>query len=221
LNNVKKWGYDVNRTKKERTQQEILEAAKAIIHAEGHESLTVRHLAAKTGLAYTSLYYHFKDLPALLWTLRLAMIEDMMADLSCLELSREDPREELLAALFHYTAYFFQHPTVFRFFYFCHFVQPEGDDRYQRLQARFGTIWQDSFARLVEARLIAAEDIDLVARTIIYALQGMITLSFSANGLMTQASIQTELGRLVDYLLHQSIHGLSPRLNVRLREDLE
>ena len=188
-------------SKKERTLQEILRAAKAIVHADGHESVTVRHLAEKTGLAYTGLYYYFKDLNALLWTLRLEMIEDMMAELSAVDLTQEDPVEELLAGFSCYTAYFFQHPTVFRFFYFCQFAQPEEDELYLKLQARMGELWQRSFARLVQSGQVLPEDIDLLARTIIYALQGMINLSFSANGGMTQETVQSELERLVHYLL--------------------
>lgn len=188
-------------SKKERTLQEILRAAKAIVHADGHESVTVRHLAEKTGLAYTGLYYYFKDLNALLWTLRLEMIEDMMAELSAVDLTQEDPVEELLAGFSCYTAYFFQHPTVFRFFYFCQFVQPEGDDRYLKLQKQMGEIWQQSFARLVQSGQVLPEEVDFLARTIIYALQGMITLSFSANGGMNQETVQSELERLVHYLL--------------------
>lgn len=188
-------------TKKERTYQEIIQAAKVIVRDEGHNAVTVRRLAEKTGLAYTSLYYYFKDLNALLWTLRLDMIEDMIADLSAADLQHEDPVAELLAALFSYVDYFFQHPTIFRFFYFCHFDQPEGDDRYEKLQARFGGIWQASLARLVQAQIIPAHDLDSLARTIIYALQGMMTLSFSANGLMSSEAVQSELARLVRYLL--------------------
>lgn len=188
-------------TKKERTYQEIIQAAKVIVRDEGHNAVTVRRLAERTGLAYTSLYYYFKDLNALLWTLRLDMIEDMIADLSAADLQHEDPEAELLAALFSYVDYFFQHPTIFRFFYFCHFDQPEGDDRYEKLQARFGGIWQASLARLVQAQIIPAHDLDSLARTIIYALQGMMTLSFSANGLMSSEAVQSELTRLVQYLL--------------------
>lgn len=188
-------------TKKERTYQEIIQAAKVIVRDEGHNAVTVRRLAERTGLAYTSLYYYFKDLNALLWTLRLDMIEDMIADLSAADLQHEDPVAELLAALFSYVDYFFQHPTIFRFFYFCHFDQPEGDDRYEKLQARFGGIWQASLARLVQAQIIPAHDLDSLARTIIYALQGMMTLSFSANGLMSSEAVQSELARLVRYLL--------------------
>ncbi len=187
--------------KKERTLQEILRAAKAIVHADGHESVTVRHLAAQTGLAYTSLYYYFKDLNALLWTLRLEMIEDMVSELTAVDLVHKNPVEELLARLSQYSAYFFQHPNVFRFFYFCQFVQPEGDDRYQRMQAQMGEIWQRSFARLIHSGQVLPQDIDFLARAIIYAMQGMITLSFSANGLMTQETVQSELDRLVHYLI--------------------
>jgi hypothetical protein len=72
-------------------------------------------------------------------------------------------------------------------------VQPEGDDRYQKLQERFGSIWQTSFFRLTQNGIIRADNIDLIAKTIIYALQGMIMLSLSSNGTLDQESTKKEL----------------------------
>lgn len=190
-------------SKKERTQKEIIEAAKNIIRDKGHEAVTVRNLAEVTGYSYTNLYYYFKDLNALLWSLRLAMIEDMITELTAASLTKEDSVEEILSAFFSYTEYFFKHPNVFRFFYFYPFAQPEGDDSYQNLEQRFHSIWQTSFSRLVQEGVIQTEDIEVVAKTIIYALQGMILLSFSANGAAKKEDIKAELVKLVNYLFRK------------------
>lgn len=191
-------------TKKERTQKEIIMAAKDIIHDKGHEAVTVRNLAEVTGYSYTNLYYYFKDLNALLWSLRLDMIEDMITELTSASLTKEDSVEEILSAFFSYTDYFFKHPNVFRFFYFYPFVQPEGDDSYQKLEQRFHGIWQTSFFRLIQEGIIRTEDIEVVAKTIIYALQGMIMLSFSSNGATKKEDIKDELIKLVNYLFKKN-----------------
>ncbi len=194
----------MKQTKKERTQKEIIEAAKDIIHDKGHEAVTVRYLAEVTGYSYTNLYYYFKDVNALLWTLRLDMIEDMITELASISFKKDDPVEEILGAFFCYTDYFFKHPNVFRFFYFYPFVQPEGDDSYQKLEQRFHSMWQTSFIRLIQEGIIQTEDIEVVAKTIIYALQGMIMLSFSSNGATQKEDIKDELIKLVNYLFNKN-----------------
>jgi AcrR family transcriptional regulator len=194
----------MKQTKKERTQKEIIETAKDIIHDKGHEAVTVRYLAEVTGYSYTNLYYYFKDVNALLWTLRLDMIEDMITELTSIPFMKEDPVEEILDAFFCYTDYFFKHPNVFRFFYFYPFVQPEGDNSYQKLEQRFHSMWQTSFIRLIQENIIQTEDIEVVAKTIIYALQGMIMLSFSSNGDTKKEDIKDELVQLVNYLFNKN-----------------
>lgn len=192
-------------TKKERTQKDIINAAKVIIHEKGHEAITVRYLAELTGYSHTNLYYYFKDLSALLWTLRFDMIDDMISELSSVPYKKNDPVEEILEAFFCYTDYFFANPNVFRFFYFYPFVRPEGDDSDQKLEKRFQGIWQESFGRLIQEGIIQAEDIEVVAKTIIYALQGMIMLSFSSNGSAQKEDVKEELKKLVNYLFRKNV----------------
>lgn len=191
-------------TKKERTQNEIIQSAKKIVHDEGYEAVTVRHIAELTGYSHTNLYYYFRDLNDLFWVLRLDMIEDMITELTAVSFAEDDPAEEILEAFFCYADYFFKHPNVFRFFYFCTFVQPEGDDAYQKLEDRFRGIWHRSFFRLIQEGVIQPKDIEIVSKTIIYALQGMIMLSFSSNGTSEQEDIKEELTKLINYLLHKN-----------------
>lgn len=191
-------------SKRERTQKEIIEAAKNIIHDKGHEAITVRYLADITGYSYTNLYYYFKDLNALLWALRIDMIEDMITELTSISFTKDDPVEEILGAFFSYTDYFFRHPNVFRFFYFYPFIQPEGDDSYQKLDQKFQGLWQTSFFRLIQEGILRTEDIEVVAKTIIYALQGMIMLSFSSNGSMNHEYVKEEIVKLINYLFKKN-----------------
>lgn len=194
----------MKQTKKERTQNEIIEAVKTIVHDRGHEAVTVRCLAEITGYSHTNLYYYFKDINALLWALRLNMIEDMIIALTSIPIKKDDPVEEILDSFFCYTDYFFNHPNVFRFFYFYPFVRPEGDDSYQRLEERFQNMWQASFIRLIQEGIILTEDIEVVAKTVVYALQGMIMLSFSSNRAAQKEDIKDELKKLVNYLFRKN-----------------
>lgn len=194
----------MKQTKKERTQKEIIKAAKDIIHDKGYEAVTVRYLAKLTGYSYTNLYYYFKDVSALLWTLRLDMIEDMITELASISIKNDDPVEEILSFFFCYTDYFFKHSNVFRFFYFYPFVQPEEDDNYQKLEQQFQNMWPTFFIRLTKEGIIQIEDIEVVAKTIIYALQGMIMLSFSSNGATKKEDIKDELTKLVNYLFNKN-----------------
>ena len=186
--------------KKERAVRELLEAAKNIIHNEGHESVTVRRIAQLTGYTYPILYHYFKDLNSLLWTLRLEMIEDMISFLQYLPDGDISPIEEIKQIFKMYTAYFFDHPNVFRFFYFYAFKQPAEDEDYDQLELRFQTMWQGTFARLLEDGIVDAADIEMTAKTIIYSIQGMIMLSLSANGSLGRTEVELELDKLIAFL---------------------
>lgn len=192
-------------TKKELTQREIIQAAKEIVKEKGHEAITVRYLAEVTGYSYTSLYYYFKDLNGLLWSLRLDMIEDMIQEITAISFKMDDPVAEIISAFSYYSDYYFKQPNVFRFFYFYPFVEPQGDDSYQMLAQRFNGMWQRSFMRLVQEGFIQPEAIEVVAKTIIYALQGMIMLSFSSNGATTKEDIKEELEMLVNYMCKRQL----------------
>jgi len=190
--------------RKDRTISEILDAAKGIVHQDGHEAVTVRHLAERTGYTHTNLYYYFKDLESFLWSLRMAMIEDMIDELQSAPQRENDPVDDVIMAFFRYTNYFIDHPNVFRFFYFHSFIQPEHDDRFQALEQRLQGTWQTTFHRLIQLGVVRAEDLDTVARTIIYAVQGMLLLRLSSNGPEKQQDINQELTGMIRFTLSKT-----------------
>lgn len=198
--------------KREQTIQILIEAAKQIVHEEGHGAITVRKVAEKTGYSYPILYHYFKDLNDLLWKLRFEMIEDMIRELTA-PLAKEGPTEimaeevifepvdELVSVFKRYANYFFENPNVFRFFYFHPFAKPENSLEYDQLEHRFSTLWENTFAGLIQIGLLSPSDIATFAKTIIYSLQGMIMLSLSANGTLTQSDIEKELDIQIAFLL--------------------
>lgn len=197
---------NIKASKRAETQRVLLEAAKSIVLSDGHEAVTVRRVADLTGYSYPIMYHYFKDLNALLWTLRLEMIGDMVKDL---KEATPPPTGAHKAALisqikeiFHlYAQYFFKHPTVFRFFYFHNFSKPEDDQEYTLLEASFSEGWFETFGGLVKLGVLSADAVEIVAKTIIYSLEGMIMLSLSKNGSLTENDVYEELNQLISYLL--------------------
>jgi|GEM_PF-673051 AcrR family transcriptional regulator len=187
-------------TKKEWTQKKIIEAGKYIIHEKGYEAITTRYLAEVSGYSHTNLYYYFKDINTLLWELRIDMIEDMIKELTGISYEKTDPIEEIIEDLFGYISYFFKHPNVFRFFYFYPFIQPEADVSYKNLEQKFNGLWQKSFIKVTQEGIVKIEDMQIIAKTIIYSLQGMIMLSFSSSGITKEDNIKDELVKLIYYL---------------------
>jgi len=60
----------------------------------------------------------------------------------------------------------------------------------------------------VQSGIIRANDIEVIAKTIIYALQGMIMLSFSSNGTAKQDDINKELAKLINFLFKKNKDNL-------------
>jgi AcrR family transcriptional regulator len=197
--------------KKQQARQLFIDAAKQIVLSDGHDAITVRRVADITGYTYPILYHYFKDLNALYWDLRLNMIEDMIKALTDVPVQTtiainspiDDPLKEVLQSFLAYCDYFFQHPNVFRFFYFHDFIKPEGNEDYAHLEQRFAAMWQGTFSKLISANYMNVEDVAIVSKTLIYAIQGMIMLSLSSNGSLTQKEIHVELEMLVKYLFKQ------------------
>ena len=205
--------------KREQTIQILIEAAKQIVHEDGHGAITVRKVAEKTGYSYPILYHYFKDLNDLLWKLRFEMIEDMIRELTAplsnetveghAEIQDEKPSckptntpvDELVSVFKRYANYFFENPNVFRFFYFHPFTKPENSLEYDQLEQRFSTLWEKTFTGLIQMGLLSPADIATLAKTIIYSLQGMIMLSLSANGTLTQKDIEKEIDIQIAFLL--------------------
>ena len=58
---------------------------------------------------------------------------------------------------------------------------------------------------LVQPGLLAAAEVEPLARTVIFAVQGMILLALSANGSLTEAAVYAEIDALLDFLLRKEL----------------
>ncbi len=187
--------------KREDIAAKMLSAAKELVHTHGYEAITVREVAKRSGCTYPLLYHYYHDLEGFLWKLRIDMMEDMIREL---EVPRGAPAEPLRAALLRYTAYFLDHPNVYRFFYFRSFKRPEASDDYAAVESRIVRMRTQYFADFYASRGHPPLSAERVAKTVVFAIHGILTLTFSANGEMDREAAFREENELLDHLLGKS-----------------
>jgi len=196
---------DRQEIKKQRMKSYFLEAAKAAIKSEGADQLTVRKVADAAGYSYATIYNYFKDLNALLWETRQLMIQDLIVEIKSKIKEPVENKEGIINVFKLYMGYFFEHPEVFRFFYFYPLTKPEIESDeglgVQSNEPDFSSMWSDTFGAFVQKGILRLEDIEVVAKLMIYSVQGLLTLRFSSVGDMTEEQSYQDLEKIVDHLL--------------------
>jgi hypothetical protein len=98
-------------------------------------------------------------------------------------------------------AYFFDNPNVFRFFYFTPIVNTNHKLENKVEEPDYYMMWKMTFQGLIQEGKVKEEDMEILSSTIIYVMHGMLTLSFSDNGKLSQEKINQDLEKIIDYLL--------------------
>ena len=192
---------DKQSLKRHRIKKYFLEAAKEIIINEGVENVSVRRIADNAGYSYATLYNYFADLSNLLWEVRVIMINDLVESIQK-KMQHSSYDIEGIKRLFKiYIAYYYENPNVFKFFYFHQQSKPSKRPGGTETEPNFDEMWKGTFKDLVLDGKLQEKDIEVVAKTIIYAMHGMLTLSFSNNGDLTEENVYKDLEKIVDYLL--------------------
>lgn len=183
-----------------RTKKYFLDAAKEIIMNEGSENVTVRKVSDLAGYSYATLYHYFSDLNELMWEVKKDMVNELVDSLGKKIPGTKDGIESLREGLRIYMAYYFENPNVFRFFYFYPMSKPNKLNEEAGYEPDFGAMWNEAFKGMVLEGSMRAEDIEAVAKTIIYSIHGMIMLSLSNNGDLTQENVYKDLDKILDYM---------------------
>ncbi len=187
--------------KRKRIKGYFLEAAKGLIINQGVEAVSVRKVADMAGYSYGTIYNYFADINELLWEVKIDMTNDLVEEIS--EKTQNTTYDiQGIKGLFRiYTAYYFKNPNVFKFFYLHSLSRPEVTTEESIIEPDFNTMWKDTFKGFVDTGKLQEKDIEVVAKLIIYAVHGMLTLCFSNNGDLTEENVYKELDKIVDYLL--------------------
>ena len=192
---------DKKNIKKQRIKTYFLEAAKEIIIDEGVESVTVRKVAEVAGYSYATIYNYFEDLNDLLLEVRSLIIKDIV---EYMYQKINEPLYDIdgIKRLFRsYIAYYFEKPNVFKFFYFHQLKKSVKKAEGTEGETNFDEIWKETLKGFVQDGILKEADIEVISKIFIYAMHGMIAISFSYNGDLTEELVNKDLEKIVDYLL--------------------
>jgi len=187
--------------KRSRIKAYFLEAAKEVIINEGVESVSVRKVADAAGYSYATLYNYFEDLNELLWDVKQAIINDLI-ELMQKKMHNVSLDLNGIKRLFKiYITHYFENPNIFKFFYFHKLNQPSKKTEGTGVEPDFNAMMKETFKSFVVEGKFNEQDIEVVGKTFIYAVHGMMTLFFTGNGDLTEEMLYEELDKMIDYLL--------------------
>ncbi|MFZ7134532.1 MAG: TetR/AcrR family transcriptional regulator [Eubacteriales bacterium] len=184
--------------KAQRVRSYFLEAAKQIISSEGVENISARKIADIAGYSYATIYNYYKDIDELLGETKSLMVSDVMKYMQDFINFTPANIEDIKKIFIVYVRYHIDHPHIFRFFYLFKLSEAEA----RKEQYDFSIPWASTFQFLIESKIIKANEINDCAKTLIYAVQGLLTLFFSGNGL-TEEILFLDLERIIDFTLRR------------------
>ncbi len=192
---------DKKSLKRERIKIYFLEAAEEIIINEGYEKVSVRKVADIAGYSYATIYNYFEDLNELMWEVKEAMILDIFEAMQK-KMHRETYGiDEVKKGFRIYIEYYLENPNVFKFFYFYPLSKPSKKTVDVETGPDYDAMWKETFKGLILEGKMLEKDIEVVAKTFIYAIHGLIMLCFSSNGDLTEEKVYEELDEIVDYIM--------------------
>jgi AcrR family transcriptional regulator len=187
---------DKQSIKSQRVKSYFIEAAKNIIATEGAENVSVRKVAEQAGYTFTTIYNYFKDLNELLQEVKNTMILDLMDYMKDIPPVETYDLEDVRKLNRLYIEYFINRPNIFTFFY-SYRIRPADETT---VALDFSGQYQETYKGFVASGSIREEDVNVIAKTIIYTIHGLLALYFSDNG-MTADSVYEEMNSITGYLL--------------------
>lgn len=186
---------DQAKQKNELVKNGFLQAAKEIILQEGVEAVTVRKIAQATGYSYATIYHYFSDVHALLLAVKEQMVDDVALHFMSGDTAPYRSIADLKRVNRAYVQYYLDRPHVYHFFYSYRFANDPAPD----YDLKFQDGWAFAYGVFIENGLLRQEDVTIAAKTVIYAIHGLLALYFSSNGLSSDALYQ-DLDGIAEYL---------------------
>jgi AcrR family transcriptional regulator len=188
---------EIETIKSQRVKSYFVQAAKEIILDEGVENTSVRKVADKAGYSFATLYNYFTDINELLQEVKVVMIQDVINHMLGKMPDKIYDMDDIKNLHRLYIEYYIDRPNVFSFFYSYRLntVKVKPTD-----MPHFEKIWQATYLGMVKSGAIKEAEVEIVAKTIIYTMQGVLALYFSDNGLTTE-DVYRDVERIIDHLL--------------------
>jgi AcrR family transcriptional regulator len=192
---------DKSNIKKQRIKTYFVDATKEIIRNEGVEKVSVRRVAETAGYSYATIYNYFTHLDDLLQSVKGIMVFELIDLLQKKTENYPNDVEGLKKMLRTYMEYFYENPNVFRFFFFAYIRYQGNSPEGEAGGPDFNVMWRRTLTGLVNEGKLKEEHIENFAKTMIYSMHGMLTLSLSGNGNLSVEEAIKDLDNIIDYLL--------------------
>lgn len=180
-----------------RIKNYFLDAARQIIIKDGVAFVTVRRIAEISGYSYASIYNYFADINELLQEVKAMMITDVQNHMGSHAMQEVFDLDDIKRINHIYIDYYFERPHIFQFFYSYKF-----DSKSDSGIPDFEQSWNHTYKAFVENGTLKQTDVAIVAKTIIYAIHGMLTLYFSNNGI-TKKMLYEDIDQITEYILKE------------------
>lgn len=159
-----------------RVKLHFAETAMQMIIKDGVQSVSVRNVAKEAGYAYATIYNHFKNLDELLWLTRNLFVQDISEYMQSI-----DEPDSFISIFKQYANYYLEKQNVFEFMYF-HKLNPLDKKEHSLVEEPdYEQSMIEQMLPLAEKSGITAERIQGIISTLIYAVHGLLTLSFAGN----------------------------------------
>ena len=185
--------------KNQRVRSYFVQAAKKIVLDEGVENISVRKVADLAGYTYSTIYNYFNNLNELLQDVKTDMILDLILHMQEKLPEKVFDLDDIKKQNRLYIEYFIENPNVFSFFY-SYRLHPVQKDPAEIPD--FSMQYMETYRGFVERGIIKESEVAVLAKTLIYSIQGLLALYFSDNG-MTIEMLKEELDQVADFLLKE------------------
>lgn len=160
---------------KENLRQDLLDAGRAYVKANGHQSLSVRLLAQQVGVSPGAPYHHFPDRRALLLALALDGFQQLLNELGNAASEGAPPVEQIKADALRFVKFALENPKMLELMYESELTQPDIDPDLHR----FHEISHSSGVNKIKSAMPGISDKEADLRNIalwtsIYGLVSMI-----------------------------------------------
>lgn len=189
--------------KSERVRIYFAETAKKMILQDGVESVSVRKVAAAAGYSFASLYNHFKSLDELLWYTRNIMILDILKYIQSENVDKVRNIPGVKKVFRSFVGYFVENPHVYRFFYFHHLNKEDKPNQTVVNEPNFEEQYAETFEFILKSGKYTHKETNLIIKTLIFSLYGLLTLHFSDYEELTIEAAYEELDFMIEYLLRK------------------
>lgn len=179
------------------TKKNFVVAAKELLIDQGVNQVSVRKIADKVGYSYATIYNHFKDLNELLCFVKYEITNDISRYMISHNKEKIESIDDIKYINRLHVSYFNDNKHIFEFFFNYKLMPSENEPVYlDNIEKK----WQSQYNCFVEQGKIEAKDIEIIAKTLIYSINGILSI-LSTNHKLSADDLCEDLDRIVDLLI--------------------